>query len=353
MAEKKLKSIKFPNLPDTYIIPELPFSERVTILAEGENVAFTANETYDGMVHVEYQIDTLPTIGSIATVIWDGETYSTQVADSGGGYPVIAHPDLLFMMIADDIMGDGVLRLVIYDYLTTIAGGSSSTHSFSVSCTETVKIEQKFVPNADWDMNDLVGDGFIKNKPFGKTLVKTITWDGNIAGKETIVVRTKTDGTKCCLCKVAEYDGSTQNEINCVGYTVTGYAGPDNQLLRNEGKGSYSYHPMIDAIGVYISRYQSLVSEFGIPTSSTTGFYFMYLEKDGVITNYTSEASFYKVEGLPDCYYGTLGASYWTSRVTNDFLFVETLYLCGISGGRYITREVVIDENGFLKVNLT
>ena len=77
-------------------------------------------------------------------------------------------------------------------YFTTKQNGDYVSrilcHIFPMTETVVHKIDQKFIPNADWSVNDPEGNGYIANRTHWTDEALDIKWDGNVDGRYSVAV---------------------------------------------------------------------------------------------------------------------------------------------------------------------
>lgn len=184
-----------------YILNKPFYSTMDTILSY-ENVRFT--ETDFGM---SYMCEFTGIPGETMEIEWDGTRYSTGVMDATN---MMDAGSYLFgnygLVMGGDDTGEpffGIIaiteRMMVW---VEMVSNDTHIHSFKVIGETAVKIPGKYQHQADFDEADPASAGYIANKPLSKKLVKTITFDGDLTGKETFTIIE--GSTEYLYCKISD-----------------------------------------------------------------------------------------------------------------------------------------------------
>lgn len=190
-------------------LTDKPFGESVTELYSVENGTFPIMMGQMPMYTIP---DPIPFVnGQTYTVIWDGVSYDCVFAGTGNHEGMMGNMMLMdgedtgepFVYISSP--SSGVYGFV--DIAALMSGNlTETTHSFSVIGVEIKKLDFKYQHNSDFDATE-TEDGWMKNMPFGRKLVDTVTFDGNIEGKEMMLIK-EYDGSswynKAYYCKISD-----------------------------------------------------------------------------------------------------------------------------------------------------
>lgn len=316
--------------------------ERVETLISLENVTFDpANDLFGAAIPATAPAETTITInaGAQVNVIWDGTAY-TCTAWIWNGMPIVGSSTNSyylgettepFMIVA----GDGLFAIwdvkTYVDYINAGETTPTVTHSVAVSTTTASPLDEKFIPekvkHPDWDADyDHAKEvGSIANKPFGRKLQETITWDGDISGKITFNV-TDSSGNTVHFCKIAEQlrgglnvadverTASSSGNIAlfhmCEEIYVNGGGclSEDRSLYYNQNSNLI----LTDASSVLVLDHNGVNTVWGV-TPPEAGLYVAYTVNDsGAVTSYVSTIRKYSITKIPytymqvpilDCFY--------------------------------------------------
>jgi hypothetical protein len=232
--------------------------DRPVVMAGGDTLTWDGNT--DGLLCVMdtmYKVsDAVPPIEHIAansvTVRYpDGQERkfeftdsNIQIYDTNAGFPagftqinLTASDDQdlgVFTIVGEDFVGVDLMGasfpeagVYVYpnEYFTPV---SLTIPGFTGFATE--KFDPAYLYQSDWEQTDEAAPDFVKNKPFGETVVMgdTLTWDGNTEG----LMRVEGEGGFLVLYKVSNATPSIEDFASGASYDATGPDGnPDTTEL--------------------------------------------------------------------------------------------------------------------------
>lgn len=162
-----------------------PFGDVITA-TDISGVTYTIGEFTSGTLTVEH--DAIPLeIGQVWSVQGTNDanpkTVSVQVNDSGElylGTPTVNEMPF-YIRATETTLNSSYWYQMQPSHLTlTCVSGVATTASVK-------QLDQKYIPNADWNVNDENADGYIKNRTHYDNSVVICDWDGDVSKIDDIV----------------------------------------------------------------------------------------------------------------------------------------------------------------------
>lgn len=196
----------------TDFIKNRPFYDDTTLVKESINANFLQVTDQTAIAGFEFEQEFFPIEGIEYTVEVDGEKYSSvcsilQVKENEESYclgNVYRYVSLSEDTIegADNLTDTGEPFIIIcsaaeigYDLVYCIFDISEpSQHTVRIYKGKVHQIDPKYIPDSinisvDYEENDSVNPGFIKNRPFYDNSKTLLEWDGNTEGLEYIEIQ--------------------------------------------------------------------------------------------------------------------------------------------------------------------
>lgn len=301
------------------------------VFVAGENETFTTatDLLFNGQIPstVIHASDLSLSEGTEYTVTWDGVDYTCVAHDylRVGAPQLCDYPDnpygsqFIVVQIPSGVEGLEP-GFMISDMGALATGSTETTHTYSVRGEAFHALNVNFIPQevkcSDWDADYAAGTiGSIANKPFGRTLLETFTWDGDISGKTTFDI-TDASGNTVHLCRVADRPAGglnvadvTENEISfgltlwhmCEEISVRGGVCLSRQYAENQNKNPNLINNDISPLLV-LDCSGTTTTTWG-ETPPEAGLYFAYtVDSSGAVTKYVSEVRRYRLTQMPRAY---------------------------------------------------